>query len=137
MSLTTSLALSFPASTPAVGSFKFNYATTSGASIYSAPAIDTNGRVYFGSIDTRFRAVNSAGTLSWSYQCGTDVENNHWMIFASPVLDATNVYFQTLQLDDDGNALGGGNLTSLTSNGIFGIISGKFSIICKLSVDNN
>lgn len=58
---------------------KWSYAT--GSSIYSSPAIDAYGNVYFGSYDTNVYALTSSGALIWTYATGSSVH-------ASPAIAA-------------------------------------------------
>jgi len=44
--------------------------------IYTAPAIDENGVIYFGSIDYYFYALNPDGTLKWKYYIGDEVRGS-------------------------------------------------------------
>ena len=38
--------------------------------IYSSPAIGSDGTIYVGSDDCKLYAINSNGTLKWSYTTG-------------------------------------------------------------------
>jgi len=44
-----------------------------GGNVYSSPAIDDNGTVYFGSDDTYLYSIKSDGIFNWKFKTGNDV----------------------------------------------------------------
>ena len=84
--------------------------------IQSSPAIGLDGKIYFGSMDSIFYALEANGSLSWQYFAGEP-------IFSSPAIgpDGT-LYF------GDGN----GTLHALNSDG-----SGKWSYLVDEVTDTN
>ena len=59
---------------PSNPEFAWSYET--GSSVYSSPALGSDGRVYVGSYDNMLYAVASDGALSWSYVTGRWVESS-------------------------------------------------------------
>jgi outer membrane protein assembly factor BamB len=58
------------------GGIKWRCEVTPDSSIFSSPAIDSDGNVYAGSADGYFHAINPNGTLKWSYLTGAAVESS-------------------------------------------------------------
>ncbi len=56
------------------GSLAWTY--TAGDAIWSSVAIDSGGKIYFGSDDARFYILNSNGSLSWSLVAGAQVRSS-------------------------------------------------------------
>lgn len=52
------------------GSWKVAWVFRSGGEIWSSPAIDRRGNVYFGSFDGKLYSVSPAGKLRWAYKTG-------------------------------------------------------------------
>ena len=59
---------------------KWSY--TTGGSVWSSPAIASNGLIYVGSWDDKLYAINPDGSLKWSYTTGSYV----WSSPAMPVM---------------------------------------------------
>ena len=58
-----------------IGKIKWSYPTEK--PITSSPALDNNGRIYFGSLDTYFYCLNrETGELFWRYKTGDAIEHS-------------------------------------------------------------
>jgi outer membrane protein assembly factor BamB len=70
---------------PSTNHLAWKYKT--GNVVYSSPAVDRNGNIYFGSQDEYFYALTSNGKLKWKYKTGG------W-IYSSPAIDKYGrIYF--------------------------------------------
>ncbi|HIL70881.1 MAG TPA: hypothetical protein EYG38_13660, partial [Verrucomicrobia bacterium] len=92
------------------GSLKWDFATT--AAVFSSPAIDSSGTLYFGSKDGNLYGVSSEGELVFSFEAGSE-------IFSSPTVD------------EDGNTFFG------TIGGVFYSLSSRGKILWQFEVDGN
>lgn len=63
---------------------KWSFPTSS--SVYSSPAIDANGNVYFGAYDSKLYAVSPSGTLIWSYLTGGEVHSSPAIAYDGSIL---------------------------------------------------
>ena len=66
------------------GSLDWSFETSS--YVTSSPAVDLDGRIYFGSMDSLFYAVESNGSLAWEYFVGQPV-------FSSPAIGGDGTLF--------------------------------------------
>jgi outer membrane protein assembly factor BamB len=57
-----------------VGALRWRY--KAGRAISCAPAIGSNGTIYFGSLDDSFYALDTNGNLVWSYSTGYPIESS-------------------------------------------------------------
>lgn len=60
---------------PAVYQGDLPWSFRTGKGIFSTPVIDNRGRVYFGSADHNFYALNPDGSLNWSYTTGEIIDS--------------------------------------------------------------
>ncbi|HQM53222.1 MAG TPA: PQQ-binding-like beta-propeller repeat protein, partial [bacterium] len=109
-------------------------------SVYSSPAIGTDGRVYVGSDDLRFYSFTPNGDIAWSYRTDHEItsspaigfdgsiyitsqDNTFYSIRSNGGLDWSyrmyNIYYSTPAIGSDGTVyVGDGNmLYSMTPNG--------------------
>src|SRR5436305_1627844 len=65
------------ASSPIVGRYRggLPWAFKTGKGIFSTPVIGGNGTAYFGSADTYFYAINTAGKLVWRFKTGNLIDS--------------------------------------------------------------
>ena len=65
----------------------YSLPVSSHASLYTSPAISTDGTIYVGSNDGYLHAINSGGTKKWSYNAGYPLQS-------SPMIDSSGaIYF--------------------------------------------
>ena len=66
------------------GTVKWSY--TTGGSVYSSPAIGSDGTVYVGSHDYNLYAINPDGTVKWSYTTGN-------IVWSSPAIGSDGTVY--------------------------------------------
>ncbi len=67
-----------------------------GGAVWTCPAIDSSGNVYFGANDGRLYSLQSNGTFRWSFDA-SEVGRDLW-INSSPTIDSSgNIYFGTIK----------------------------------------
>lgn len=54
------------------GDFEWSY-TADAKIVYSKPAVDSDGTIYFGDYSGKVYAISSGGEKKWSYQCEGDM----------------------------------------------------------------
>jgi outer membrane protein assembly factor BamB len=80
----------------AAGDMLWSFVT--GGNIWTCPAIDDSGNVYFGANDGRLYSLQSNGTFRWSFDA-SEATYNIWMN-SSPTIDSSgNIYFGVIKRD--------------------------------------
>ena len=98
--LWTLLSATCPEARAQTGTVQWSFVT--GGSVYSSPALGSDGTIYFGSRDSKFYAVKPNGSNRWDFAVGAEV-------WGSPALGADDtIYFGSQD----------GKLHALRSNGL-------------------
>ena len=69
---------------------------------FSTPIIDASGKVYFGSADHYFYALNPDGSLNWKYETGEIIDSAGALFDAAPGSQEAPLVF----ISGDGNMYG-------------------------------